>query len=475
MHRDMARPIRGRNDEAAGAERAPAVTPVWVAELDLSDPPQRLLAPEPPDGGAYATARLLVRLQREPLGLMTAPVARGEVDVETTVLRARARFAARIEAQLGPDWRSLLESTGPTLSTELASLDGDDLPGVSVVIGTKDRPDHVATCVAHVLKQSYRGALEVIVVDNAPSTDATRRGIADLYSEDARVRYVLEPRKGLSRARNIGLAAARHELVAFVSDDIRVDSTWLRAIVRGFRRHADVGCVMGYCPPLFLDTHQQQVFEQQMGWGWRNGFEPILAGGPGAADTHPLHPYLLGLGTGANVAFATAELRATGGFDEALGPGTIARGGEDLAAIVDVLVAGRRAAFEPAALGWHADRYDDRDFDAHMYTYGVGLTAFLTGHMLRPDTRRALLAAVPRGIRHLARPAILPATTHELEPVNERPQDRLANLAGRVMGPAALLRSRASTRRHRTSGPVVPPTHATPPNPPETMRTENSR
>ena len=42
---------------------------------------------------------------------------------------------------------------------------------------------------------------EVVVVDNAPSSDATRDAVLAAYADDARVRYVREPRPGLSCAR----------------------------------------------------------------------------------------------------------------------------------------------------------------------------------------------------------------------------------------------------------------------------------
>jgi hypothetical protein len=197
---------------------------------------------------------------------------------------------------------------------------------------------------------------------------------------------------------------------------------------------------MGYCPPLYLDTEQQLIFEKTMGWGWRSGFEPILLGPKRHGDG--LHPYRFGIGTGANMAYDTAYLRHQGGFDEALGPGTAARGGEDLDAPVRTLLDGHRVAFEPAALGWHADRYDDRRFEAHLYTYGLGLTAFLTSHLLDPRTRWQLLRRVPRGAGNALRPAILPPPPAWLDDVTGRPIHRLANIAGRLAGPVALLRSR---------------------------------
>jgi glycosyltransferase involved in cell wall biosynthesis len=430
------------------SEKAALLRPVWVAELDLAGPPQRLVAGAPAPGSAlYSRGRVLVRLQGEPLGILSVELTGGEADVDRVLMAARASFGAAISSRLGPDWRAILVSSPPPVSAELSALAGleaRELPAVSVVIGTRNRPEHAVACVSRVLKQIYPAPVEVLVIDNAPSSPATRDAITSQFGSDGRVRYIHESQPGLSRARNIGLAQASHPITAFLSDDIQVDNLWLLAVVRGFRRDPAVRCVVGYCPPLHLDTEAQLVFEQTMAWGWRNGFEPVVLGPELAGDR--LHPYRVGFAVGANMSFDTACLRGQGGFDETLGPGTIARGGEDLDAPVRVLLDGGRVACEPAALGWHADRYDDRSFAAHMYTYGLGLGAFLTSHLLDRHTRWQLLRRVPFGAGHLGRPAILPDSPSALDGVPVRLVYRLANMAGRLAGPVAVLRSRRAIR-----------------------------
>lgn len=433
-----------------------------MCEIDLADLATRSVAepaPPPPAGtgaSAYGRARVLVRLQGEPLGLIEADLPGGELDLGAVVAEARWRFAPALRLQLGPGWARLLSEPLPPVSSELARLAAGPLPGVSVVIGTRNRAEHAVACVAAVLKQAYAGPFEVIVVDNGSDSDATAEAVAAEIGPDERVRFLSERRPGLSRARNIGLNAARHPIVAFLSDDIRVDPLWMLALVRGFRRANDVRCVVGYCPPLHLDTEAQLTFEQRLGWGWRNGFEPRVVGGAGADAADRLHPYRVGIGIGANMAFDTAWFRSVGGFDQALGPGTLARGGEDLDAPVRVLLAGQRCTYEPAALGWHADRYDDRTFGAHMFTYGVGLTAFVASHLADPATRPEVARRVPLGLGHLFRADRLPPAPGPLVAGPVRLRYRAANVAGRLAGPALYLRSRRALRR-------VPPVPVTPP------------
>ncbi len=423
-----------------------ALTPIWVSEIELAAPPTRIVAdrslPGSNDGERYQRARILIRLQGEPLGLVSVALTRGEAPVEAVVAEACEQFAPAIERRLGADWRRRLSGGSlPPLSAELAAIvDDPDLPGFSVVVGTRNRPDHAVNCVARVLKQTYPGPVEVIVVDNGASSDATGIAIAAEFGDDERVRYIHDPRPGLSRARNIGLAAARHPVTAFLSDDIMVDALWLAALVRAFRRAPDVRCVVGYCPPMYLDTEAQLVFEKTMAWGWRNGFEARLVG-PHLADDR-LYPYRIGIGVGANMSFDTAWFQGHGGFDETLGPGTLARGGEDLDAPIRVLLDGGQCVYEPTAIGWHADRYDDRGFGTHMYTYGVGLTAFLASHLADRRTRWQVVRRAPFGARYLLAPEVLPDSIARLDDVPMRFRHAAANMVGRLVGPFFWLRSR---------------------------------
>ncbi|MEM7337638.1 MAG: glycosyltransferase family A protein [Actinomycetota bacterium] len=412
-----------------------SVVPIWVGEVDLDatyDGPAGL-GTNAPDLSRYGFARVLVRRRGEPVGLVGLDLADMASSPGTRWLHALRVHAT--DRAVGAET--------PAPPTDLVALATADLPGLSVVIGTRNRPEHLHQCVTDVLAVLYPGPIEVIVVDNGASTSATADVVAEHFGADDRVRYVAETRPGLSKARNIGLRLASQPWVAFLSDDIRVDPLWALAIARGFRRADSVRAVFGYCPPYYLDSAAQQDFETLMGWGWRNGFAPTLLGPTDPGDA--LHPYRLGWGIGANMAFDTGWFREQGGFDERLGPGTRTRGGEDLAAAVAPLLDGRAAAYEPAVLGWHADRYDDRTFDSLMYTYGLGLTAFLTSHLVRPATAFSVIRRIPHGLGALFAPADLPVGDPALLPRRISRRARLSLIAGRLAGPWTFLRSLFTT------------------------------
>jgi len=105
---------------------------------------------------------------------------------------------------------------------------------VSVVLCTRDRTDLVLTALDGLTSLRYP-SFEIVVVDNAPSSDATRDAVRARFAGDQRVQYVREPRPGLSCARNRGVAEAAADIVAFTDDDVRVDPWWLDGIARGFR------------------------------------------------------------------------------------------------------------------------------------------------------------------------------------------------------------------------------------------------
>jgi glycosyltransferase involved in cell wall biosynthesis len=89
-------------------------------------------------------------------------------------------------------------------------------PEVTVVIPTRDRSRLLPVALSSALGQEAVD-LEVIVVDDA-STDRTPELLAGL--DDDRLRAIrLQARHGVAAARNIGIAEARGEWLAFLDDD----------------------------------------------------------------------------------------------------------------------------------------------------------------------------------------------------------------------------------------------------------------
>jgi hypothetical protein len=102
------------------------------------------------------------------------------------------------------------------------------------------------------------------------------------------------------------------------------------------------------------------------------------------------------------MAFTRALLTRIGGFDPALGAGTRARGGDDLAAFATALLSGARIAYTPDAVVRHRHHADYEALQRMAHGYGVGLGAYLTSLVVqKPGVVPALVRRVPGGLRHL--------------------------------------------------------------------------
>ena len=315
----------------------------------------------------------------------------------------------------------------------------------TVAICTRDRPANLERCLT-ALRRLPDDGQELLVIDNAPSTDATRR----LVAAHPGTHYVHEPRPGLNVARNRALREARGEIVAFCDDDTVPDAGWLRALAAAFDQPA-VLAVTGLTMPSELETSAQVWFERQCGFG--RGFQRTVFD-----HLHPRARDPGARGVGANMALRRCVVQQVGGFDEALDAGTPTCSGGDNDMFSRILSAGYTIVYEPAALSWHLHRRSWPELRRQVYGYRVGLYATWTkqlvrGHdptVLRPAARRIVKHQVPMLVRSLLRRS------------GSNPLDlATVELVGCLVGPAAYAISAltAARRRRRYRGlPTAPHT-----------------
>jgi glycosyltransferase involved in cell wall biosynthesis len=113
-----------------------------------------------------------------------------------------------------------------------------DLPLISAIIPTYNAGRYVVQAVESALAQSYR-PLEVVVVDDG-SSDGTTAALAPLR---ARIRYLRQENKGLSGARNRGIAESHGELIAFLDADDQWSPEKLRLQWQCLQAHPDAHLV----------------------------------------------------------------------------------------------------------------------------------------------------------------------------------------------------------------------------------------
>lgn len=138
--------------------------------------------------------------------------------------------------------------------------------GLSIVVATCNRPARLATLFDSFARlDAPAHPYEIIVVDNGPA-DTTRAEVERFAARTAiPVRYALEPRRGVSYARNTGADLASHPIVVFTDDDQEVAADWLVAIARAFREQPGVDVVAGSVQPLW--SHVPADWITREWWG----------------------------------------------------------------------------------------------------------------------------------------------------------------------------------------------------------------
>ena len=255
-----------------------------------------------------------------------------------------------------------------------------DPPFASVIIPTRDRPESLTKCIDALVKLHYPH-YEIIIVDNAPGTQKTADLVQKTYQHIPNLHYVREDSPGISYARNRGMDEARGEILAFTDDDVVVDTYWLAQCAMAFEQSSEIACVTGYTLPLELDTPAQIWFEDVR--KFENG-EVNDKFVPRFFDKKMRYKYLYRgnlCGHGANMAARAGFLRSIGGFDVALGAGSPAMAGEDIAFFLHVIMHNKILAYEPKALVYHLHRRNYDKLHQQMFAYGVGFIAYLM-HML---------------------------------------------------------------------------------------------
>jgi glycosyltransferase involved in cell wall biosynthesis len=185
---------------------------------------------------------------------------------------------------------------------------------------------------------------EVLVVDNN-SSDQTRETVEEFCRQDpGRFRYLFEPQPGKSHALNRGISAARGEILAFMDDDVRVETTWLKNLTASLHEDGWVGSGGPIRPERVFSLPRWLRFEG------RSSMAPLamveLGDAPGKLAEPPF---------GTNMAFRKEMFDRYGGFRTDLGPRPDSEiRSEDTEFGQRLLAAGERLWYEPSAVVYHS-------------------------------------------------------------------------------------------------------------------------
>jgi GT2 family glycosyltransferase len=201
-------------------------------------------------------------------------------------------------------------------------------PKVSVIVCAYNAERTMDPCLASLEKLNYPN-YEVIVVNDG-STDNTRE-ICERYNY---IRLINQDNQGLSAARNVGLSAARGEIIAYTDADCMADQDWLTYLVARFQSSGFAAVGGPNLPPP------------------DDSLVPsCVAVSPGAPTHVLLNDEVAEHIPGCNMAFRREALEAIAGFDP-----IFRAAGDDVDLCWRLQNKGYKIGFSPAAVVWHFRR-----------------------------------------------------------------------------------------------------------------------
>lgn len=171
---------------------------------------------------------------------------------------------------------------------------------------------------------------EVIIIDNG-STDSTRT----VVTAHPTFYFYVESRKGLSRARNLGVRKSSGSILLFTDDDVRVMPDWMETLSRPIL----AGQADGVTGQVRLATHLDRPWMTPMHRGFLASQELDCA-----------NPYQM---VGANMGIARRVFEKIPSFDDELGAGTLLGTAEEMLYSWQMQEAGFKIIGIKEALVWH--------------------------------------------------------------------------------------------------------------------------
>ena len=266
---------------------------------------------------------------------------------------------------------------------------GTDL-SVSVVVCayTEDRWDDIVDAVAGCAAQTRPADEVLLVIDHNPALLARATALPGVRVLDN------DRTRGLSGARNAGIAAARGDVVAFLDDDATPEPDWLALLVDAYSA-PEVRATGGSARPrwpLARPTHLPHVLDWVVGCTYQGQPES-------RADVRNL--------MGCNMSFRRDVFDRVGGFDENAGRiGLLPLGCEETELCIRLgqQLPGSRIVFEPAAVVNHRvtpARTTWAYLRERAYSEGISKAAIsrLVGSGAATETERSYLSrVVPRAV-----------------------------------------------------------------------------
>lgn len=120
---------------------------------------------------------------------------------------------------------------------------------ISVVIASYRSSELVRSCVESLACQEHPPCEIILVVDRVDQQDEFVRFFGPETRE--KVTVLASGKKGVSAARNKGVAESSGDIIAFIDDDATADPRWTAQIEQAYNSHPDAAVVGGPVKPVF--------------------------------------------------------------------------------------------------------------------------------------------------------------------------------------------------------------------------------
>jgi glycosyltransferase involved in cell wall biosynthesis len=201
----------------------------------------------------------------------------------------------------------------------------------SVIIPTRNSAHTLSGTLEHI-RNGSRQPDEILIVDGCSVDDTT--AIARRYG----ARVISNEQRYVAAARQIGVAAAHYEIIAFTDSDCHPAFDWLERIIQHFESDPALDGVGGKIvllqPRNQVQAYSAYVFESIL----QVPDEPILV----------THKKMAGSFAGANAAYRKATVLKVGGFRE-----VFTNHAEDIDLFWRLVDQGAKLRFDPAVLVEH--------------------------------------------------------------------------------------------------------------------------
>lgn len=184
-------------------------------------------------------------------------------------------------------------------------------PQISLVICTYNRCRYLPGALETVRLQTASPALfELIIVDNA-STDNTATIAHAFIAANPHLdcRYCYEAKKGLSAARNRGIAEASSEVINYVDDDALLAPGYLQAMISFFNQNSKAAGAGGRVIPKYASGQPPE---------WMSKYLDGFIGKVEYGQQQKPFDHTMKYPVGCNMAYRKLVLQQAGGFNEAL-------------------------------------------------------------------------------------------------------------------------------------------------------------